>query len=95
MGTSTQYPSESVEIGHIKADFYLNKRGPVGPVVRFRRLKGRGDVYLYGRGISGKGVPRLGHSLSPKRLRHFAIRLLVWAEEIEAYQEAKREKSSN
>jgi hypothetical protein len=71
-------PSES-DLGHARA--YFIKDSP-RPHIRFDRDRGR-------RG-SGRGSPRLGRVSSPEDIRKFAVRLLVWAEEIVALREAKR-----
>ncbi len=85
MGSRTQNEPTAV-LGHIKA--YLRLPGGehrvVRPVVSFDRLKRRAGA--------GKGVQNLGHFVHPEDLRSFAIRLLLWAEEIELWR--RREQSA-
>jgi hypothetical protein len=75
-------PIESVRLGHIEAWRVLEPTGR--PRIAFHREKGRVGA--------GKGVPRLGRAWEPEDLRRFAVRLLVWAEEIEAWRETKRKR---
>jgi hypothetical protein len=70
-------PRESA-LGHVMAHFVSADR----PHVRFDR-----DIVRRG---SRKGSPHLGWVSSPEEIRKFAVRLLVWAEEIAAWREAKR-----
>jgi len=72
---------EHVVIGHIFAQ--LEERLSF-PFVQFRRFKGWGG--------SEKGVPLPGRSSEPRELRRFAIRLLLWAEQLEDWDEKKSQR---
>ena len=71
---------ETAWLGHIKAQRELLPGGR--PRITFGREKGRVGA--------GRGVPRLGRAWDPEDLRKFAVRLLVWAEEIEAWRAVRR-----